>query len=114
LVRCESLNVREVPGCRPQEYAKQLLGLFARNMVKLDSDIPEDDVNSAQGVSKILERFLSLSGDDSTLEPPAYEQVRLGHPAMKVSFALTQLGGQAWEELAQPRWSRFIAHWNDL
>lgn len=111
LVRGQSLNVREIPGCRSQDYAEGLLGLIAQNMIKMRSELPEDDVNSAQGAARMLERFVSLSENDPMLQLKVCEQVHLGHPTMKVSFAITEMGGQAWEKLAQPRWARFISCW---
>jgi hypothetical protein len=111
LVRGQSLNVKEIPGCRPRDYAEGLLGLFNRDLIKLQSHIPGDEVGGTQGVEKILERFLGLSGNDPTYRLEVYEQIHLGLPAMKVSFELTHPGGQAWERLAEPQWARFVSGW---
>ena len=107
----EGLNVKPVPGCHAADYAGCLLELLDSGMIKLSSEAPGDDVESRPGVAQVLDRFARLSNDDPALRRagrllPTYERVRL--PGMQVNFELTPLGGEVWERVAQPDWSRIF------
>ncbi len=110
-----SLNVKPVPGCRPEDYAKGLQDLWDARKILFRSELSGDNVENAQGVAKILDRFLQLSSDNPNFALlnrfEACQQGRLQSPIMNVSFELTQLGGQTWEELAEPDWAHFILGW---
>lgn len=106
------LNTKPVPRCNPRDYAKALSDLFDSGMIGLSSEVSADNVEDRRGFAQVLDRFLRLSPDDSRLSRdghllPLYERNRL--PGMKVSFKLTDQGGAAWEEVAEPDWGRYIS-----
>ncbi len=112
VVEGESLNAKPIPNRLATDYAGGLMGLFDSGMVELSTDVPGDNVESSAGIARILDRFLDASKDEPSLRRdisprPLYERNRL--PGMKVSFKLTSLGGEAWETVAEPDWSRFIS-----
>jgi hypothetical protein len=111
-VQDETLNVKPIPHCTSEDYARGLIDLFNSGMISLSSEVPGDDVQSSRGVAQILDRFLQLSNEDPVLRRngrllPMHERIRL--PGMAVSFELSSLGGEAWEKVANPDWTRFIS-----
>jgi len=115
-VEGEALNVKPVPGCGPEDYARGLVELIESGMVRLSSQVPGDEVESLVGVSQILDRFLKLAKDDSILRRDdrllkPYQRNRL--PGMKVSFRLTALGGETWSEVAEPDWMHIVTESGD-
>src|SRR6266568_45646 len=55
------LNMRDLPGCSPADYARELLVLFDRKWIEFESTSAENDVNSHSGITQILDRFLQFS-----------------------------------------------------
>ena len=111
-VASQSLNVKPVPRCDAQDYARGLIKLFDSGMITMSSEVPGDDVESEPGISCILDRFLELSNSDPRFHRdgcplPTYARNRI--PGMQVSFKLSVLGGEAWEKVAEPDWKRFIS-----
>jgi hypothetical protein len=81
-------------------------------MVKFASEVPGDDVESRAGLLRILERFVGLSINDPALGHdgrllPSYKRNQIS--GMQVSFELTLRGGEAWERIAEPDWTRFVS-----
>lgn len=106
------LNAEEVPGCGTNDYASCLMELFDSGMIEFISEVPGDEVETKNGVWRVLQRFLNLSGDDSSIYRDGHllkarERYRL--PGMQVRFKLTSRGGEAWEKNAEPKWGRFIS-----
>ena len=113
-VEGEALNVRPIPGCSAAEYARGLTELFDSGMIRMSSELPEDDVEGRPGVSRILDRFLDL--------PKDIRQVRFLRPddgplegygpnrplSLQVSFQLTALGGETWQGIAEPDWTHIL------
>jgi hypothetical protein len=112
VVKSQGLNVKAIPHADAEDYAKGLEELFAARMVKLESEFPEDDVESDSGVSRILDRFRKGSSEPDRLPfrevlpraRPTREQ-----PRKRVYFQLTAHGGEAWEKVAEPDWGRYIS-----
>lgn len=103
----KALNVREIPGCQASDYARALIELYDSKMIRFTSEVPGDDVESHQGVSQVLKRFVNPSGDDANRgEQNPNERYQMS--GMQVSFRLTRRGGEAWEKTAEPDWTRFI------
>jgi hypothetical protein len=110
-VDCEALNVKPVPGCKAEDYARSMIELCDSGMVRLSSEIPGDDVGSKSGVERILDRFLKLANEDPALRHhgrlrPTFERNRL--PGMQVDFKLTARGGEAWETMSDPDWTHIL------
>lgn len=110
-VDCEALNVKPVPGCKAEDYARSLIELCSSDMIRFSSELPGDDIESHSGVERILGRFLKLANDDPEL--PCQERLRPTYkrnrpPGMQVSFKLTERGGEAWETMADPDWNHIL------
>ena len=101
----QALNVKPMPGCTSEDYARGLIGLFDLGMITFSSKTPGDDTANRAGILQILKRFQELPIEDGTL--PSYKRLRLS--GMEVAFKLTTLGGEAWEKLAQPDWARYVS-----
>jgi len=111
-VATQSLNVLEVPSCEATEYADQLLELWDSGMIEISSEVPDDDVGSAVGVAKILDRFLRLpsKSPSGVSKFPGHRRLpRHGRLlGTNVYFKLTRLGGATWEKLSEPCWSNYV------
>src|SRR5205807_861829 len=66
-VEGEALNAKPVPYCNAQDYARGLIELFDSRLITLSSEVSGDDVESRSGILRILDRFLKLTEEDSTL-----------------------------------------------
>jgi hypothetical protein len=114
IVEGEALNAKAIPGCDAKGYATGLMDLWHSDQIKLTSEVPGDDVDTAQGMETVLDRFVQLSNGDLTFQPrdrlPVYKRIQCD-PTMKVSFRLTRLGGEVWERVAEPDWAHFISLW---
>jgi hypothetical protein len=113
----QALNVKPVPDCGSEAYASGLMELFDLGMITFSSVVEGDDTENRAGVRKILERFRTLSKEDTALRCEgrllkSYELRRL--PGMQVYFELTPRGGEAWEKIARPDWSRCVSVSSDL
>src|SRR5438552_7986133 len=116
VVEGEALNVKPIPCCKTEDYARNLIQLFDAGMIRFSSEEPGDDVGSGLGVSRILERFLKLSEDDPTLRRDGRllkpsQRYRL--PGLQVSFELTLRGGEAWARVAEPNWTHILIERRD-
>ena len=106
------LNVKPIPSCTSDDYAKGLLELFDSDLITFSSKVPGDATGSREGILRILDRFRSLSKDDPLLRGthgllPTHQLIKLG--GKQVYFELTPLGGEAWEKIAQPDWARHLS-----
>jgi hypothetical protein len=115
-VEGDALNVQPVPRRNAEDYAAGVMDLCEAGMIKLSSEVHGDDVENGAGISRILDRFLKLSYDDSILHRDGRllkpdQRNRL--PGMQVSFRLTALGGEAWERVAEPDWAHFVTESRD-
>jgi hypothetical protein len=115
----EALNMKDVPGCKSEDYANALLTLYDSGMIEFSSEIPGDDVETRSGISAILDRFLRVSnGDPAVLLrrhlnlDQATKQIVHNH-RRAVKFKLTDLGGRAWERIARPAWDHFFDQRSD-
>jgi len=114
-----ALNMKEVPGVDARGYADALLNLYDSGMIEFSSEISGDDIRTRPGISKILDRFLSLSIDDPAVK--LRRNLRLDQASKKlvhnrlgaVKFKLTNLGGDAWERIAEPAWDHFFDQRSD-
>jgi hypothetical protein len=104
------LNVKPVPGASAEVYTRALIALYDWGAVALSSEAPGDDVQSAGGVRRVVERFVNLSLNGAA--QPLYRRIRI--PGMQVRFELTARGGEMWESLAQPDWTRILTVSADL
>lgn len=115
-----ALNMREVPGCAPAGYAAALRDLFDLGMIEFSSALQEDDVKTRTGVSNVLDRFLTFSREnpDHRLIRRVGEAPALGpcadRPDLNVKFRLTDAGGDAWEQTAEPDWLHFFGQSHDI
>ncbi len=108
------LNMRDIPGCIAADYARELLVLFDRELIEFNSKTTESDVKTRSGILQMLDRYLEFTDknpdarlyrrNSRTLPDTQY----VFRPDLKVNFALTEKGGEAWEEIAQPNWFRFF------
>ncbi len=83
----QALNVREIPGWSPRDYADALGQLLDEGQIRVTIQTRESSTDEAKYV---ISRFLAGQIDRNT------------------SIRLTELGGRTWEGLAQARWDRFV------
>lgn len=116
-VRGISLNAKPVPRCIPEDYAKALRELYVSGHIQFSSEDSRDDVQSVEGVNRILSRFLGYS-----IEPPEGRYARGERtipPSAQtpkvpiVRFDLTSSGGALWESAAEPDWNHFYDELSD-
>lgn len=114
-VEGEALNVKKMPGCKPEDYAGSLVEVFREGLISLESDLPEDDVSSKRGVEQIMERFVRLREDEREVRYARHktQSIPVRQPRKRVRFQLTAAGGQEWERLAEPDWSSFLTQSGD-
>ena len=114
-VEGEALNVKEIPGCKPEDDAESLVEVFGEGLISLESDFPEDDVNSKLGVEQIMERFVRLREDEREVRyvRRRTQSIPVRQPRKGVRFQRTAAGGQEWERLAEPDWSSFFTQSGD-
>ena len=111
--------MEEVPGLNAEDYANAPLTLYDSEMIEFASEIPGDDVGTRSGISMILNRFLKISVDDPAvllrrhlkLDQVTKQLVHNHRTAVK--FKLTDLGGKAWERVAEPAWDHFFDQRSD-
>jgi hypothetical protein len=106
----EGLNARKIPGCKAYDYVEGLQQLFDLGMIRFTSESLRDQVETRSSVTQVLERLLKLADDKSIPSNKwmkSHERYRT--PGMQVDFKLTEEGGAAWEETAEPNWGRFIS-----
>jgi hypothetical protein len=115
VLRGITLNAKEIPDCRPEDYARGLLELFRSGHLVFTSKNTEDDVQSSGGVDAILKRFLSYPVE-LVPERRVTKKAQPPRPTLKVprvEFALTELGGALWESAANPKWEHFYEQSSD-
>jgi hypothetical protein len=108
------LNVRQVPGCTPSEYAAAVLALLDAGSIRLYFDTrDQDEVRPDRSmVEAVLTRRLQLPYTTGRLplrktdprRPPP--EIRAAEPDLRME--LTALGGEVWEKRAEPDWSRYV------
>ena len=110
LLRGDTLNAKEIPGCHPEDYAAGLRELFRSGHLVFTSENAEDDVQSLSGVDAILKRFvqypIELVPERHITKTPHPPQPSINFP--RVEFALTEAGGALWEGVAKPEWNKFL------
>lgn len=108
LVQALGLNVRTVPGSDERDYARCIIQLHQSGMIELASQDAADDVNSSNGVARILDRFINLPKYDPSVSPRHFGPVDKLPSALQVAYKVTALGGQEWERCAKPDWDHFV------
>jgi hypothetical protein len=116
-----ALNMKDVPGCGPEDYSKGLLALLDAGMIRFSSKVPTHYVDTRAGVCNILDRLLSLNESDPSARIVRYlrrgaakpAEVIVRDPALYVTFELTASGGEAWEKHAEPDWAHFFGELSD-
>ena len=68
----QALNVKPMPGCTSEDYARGLIGLFDLGMITFSSKTPGDDTANRAGILQILKRSQELPIEDGTL--PSYKK----------------------------------------
>jgi hypothetical protein len=105
-----ALNMPQIPGCEPEDYARSLIDLFESGFVIFRSDFQEDDVINSSGVSRIIERYVQLPESEASVKflrsSPSGQHASA--PRKKVTFQLTETGGVEWGKYAKPDWHRFF------
>jgi hypothetical protein len=99
-VATQALNVHAVPDFAAEDYARCMLGLFDSGMIRLStsrvgSEQEPDYIRERAAVLAVLDHFLGLPRD------------------VKVRFELTDLGGEAWEKIAEPGWDHVLFELRD-
>lgn len=113
------LNMRDLPGCSPTDYARELLVLFDNEWIEFEPTKSVDDLSTRSGVIQILDRFLRFSeqNPDATLHRwptrPGNDLRYIHRPDLRADFRLSMKGGDAWEKVAQPDWNRFFDQRSD-
>ena len=94
-VEGEALNVKEIPGCKPENYAEALLEVFEEGLISLESDLPEDDVSSVRGVARVVERSVRLLEDEREVRYARHmaRSIPVRQPRTIVRFQLTATRG---------------------
>jgi hypothetical protein len=114
-VESESLNVNELPGATPNEYAAAFLALLDNGFIQAYpaeiDDHQEDTANmDRSAVETILEQRLRLPRVTSRVRVRANQPKPPSKPsAPDLRWRMTVLGGDAWERLARPDWNRYVS-----
>jgi hypothetical protein len=114
VVRGLLLNVLDVPGATPEDYASGVLALFDSGSIRMyfDGDAEGSETEACRSiVETVFQRRLAAPAA-TTLSPHANR--RSVYPRMvtpdtsDLRWQLTALGGEVWERLAQPDWNRYV------
>jgi hypothetical protein len=114
--RWPTRNAREIPNVPAEEIARSVLELFDSRMISVSSYADESSVPSRCDLSSILDRFVALSHDLEKSSDPRTESLNhvRSNQDLQLSFELTTEGGETWERLAKPDWSRFVMERSDF
>jgi len=90
-----ALNLKEVPNCEPQDYARCLVELFDSELITFESGNAEYDVSSREGVSRAVDRIARQVENKEHLEELRVALRRGGGRPVRqnIRFRLTQVGG---------------------
>jgi hypothetical protein len=111
--------MRGIPGCIASDYARELLVLFDHEWIEFESAIAVDDVRNRSGIIQILDRYLQFSeqNPDATLHRwisrHNTDLQYIHRPDLKADFKLTKKGGESWEAIAKPNWTKFLEEFGD-
>jgi hypothetical protein len=87
-------------------------------MIVISSETHDDDTATHPGFVAILERFMALLEDGSQVQRSELGKRPKVHftpnPAWQVNFELTPIGGDLWERVAKPDWSRLLIERSDF
>ena len=114
------LNMRDLPGCSPTDYVRELLVLFDNEWIEFESTISPGDSSIRSGVIQILDRFLQFSEQNPAatllrwVTRPGNDLRYIHRPDLKADFKLTLKGGEAWEAIAKPNWGKFLEEFGDF
>lgn len=115
-VESESLNVKEVPGATPNDYAAAFLALLDAGFVcaypfDTDAGVEDQAKMDRSVVEEILEKRLQLP------QVTSKNRVRGGQPSKSalpdLRWRMTTLGGEVWERLAKPDWNHYASTLTD-
>lgn len=91
VVRAEILNLPQPPAVSDGDRLDAFFYLLSQECLEVVDSVPNDVAQSDWSEHELRDRILSgLTG--------------------RLNFGLTQIGGLAWERVAEPDWSRFISH----
>ena len=117
VVKEERLNVIRIPGVQATDYAAALLKLFDSGEIRLrPRDEDESSSPTRAELNSVLEARLKLppilrtfgkNERQSGVSPSSVREVP------DLSWELSLLGGEEWETLAQPDWTRFATILSD-
>ncbi len=114
VVRGLHLNVLDVPGATPEDYASGVLALFDSGSIRMyfDGDAEGSEIEACRStVESVLQRRLAAPAETT---PNSQANRRSIYPRRVIPdnsdlrWQLTAVGGEAWERLAQPDWNRFV------
>jgi len=116
-----ALNMVEVPSVGSDGYAKALLALWDSGKIRLSPLESERFVETRREVCDLLDRIAGLDQHNPSARMirharrggPAKAGEIVRDPSLFVTFELTKRGGEAWEELAEPNWARFLDQLTD-
>jgi hypothetical protein len=115
VVRGLYLNVLDVPGATPEDYASGILALFDSGSIRIyfDGDAEGSEIESCRPIlESVLQRRLvatakrTASPHDNRM---SIRPRRVTPDTSDLRWQLTAVGGEAWEGLAQPDWNRYYA-----
>lgn len=118
-VESESLNVKEVPGATPDDYASAFLMMLDAELVcafSVEADAGEEDqaTMDRSTVEAILEKRLRLPRVTNKIRVRRDQPRPLSKPSVPdLRWRITALGGGAWEKLAEPDWNRYVSTLTD-
>jgi hypothetical protein len=108
------LNVLDVPGAIPEDYASGILALFDSGSIRVyfDGDAEGSETEVSRSIlESVLQRRLAIPVEISTSQHANRRSTyprRVSPDTSDLRSQLTALGGAAWERLAQPDWNRFV------
>jgi hypothetical protein len=113
----EALNVKPIPHCDSKDYSDGLTRLFEEGKIEITPELSGNQAAKMAGLSNILQRLLALPREQRAVKP-----LRRGSPLSssptnaaieRVQFQLTAIGGEAWERIARPDWTRVLTESRD-
>jgi hypothetical protein len=114
VVRGLHLNVLDVPGAKPEDYASGVLSLFDSGSIRMyfDGDAVGSETEACRSiVESVLQRRLAVPVETTPSPHTNRRSIhsrRVNPDTSDLRWQLTAVGGEAWERLAQPNWNRYV------
>jgi hypothetical protein len=108
------LNVLDVPGATPEDYASAVLALFDSGSIRMyfDGDTEGSKTEACRSIVElVLQRRLATPVEKAPTPRARQRSIyprKVTPDTSDLRWQLTALGGKEWEGLAQPDWNRYV------